>query len=134
MPYKIDSPEAATFCRIRFTGRTSYVEMLHALTEVVSNGEWSSSGHLWDFRDAEIGLSPDELRRLAVWLKATSERQGQDQPYLALLVHGSHDFGMARTLEAMLETDTHCDAVFRCEAEAVAWMCSQALQQDTATA
>ena len=78
---------------------------------------------LWDLCEARFDLTPDEVRRLAEFIK---ENAPPGDLRTAFLVSGDLEFGLVRMFEVFRETPDAKAAAFRDRESALAWLSGDA--------
>ncbi len=79
---------------------------------------------LWDLRDAQFDLSPNEVRELARFIKHQSP---PGDIRTVFVVARDLEFGLVRMFEAFRETAGARTAVFRDKEQALAWLAIDAV-------
>ena len=99
------------------------IELIQAqLAETYAHPDFRTDQHsVWDIREAEIAVSPEEVHSLAV---AVSEAfPGSEQVKAALVVSQDLHYGMSRMYQQVLEGESpHSVGVFREMDEALIWL------------
>ena len=103
------------------TGPLSVREAIRVLDEVYSAPDFRADAlALWDFREAEMDWTPEEIRRLLSDAKSRQKKRGET--YVAIVVSRDVDFGIARSLEMWGEWKPGAMRAFRDMDEASAWL------------
>ena len=85
--------------------------------------EWRSLPVVWDFRDAQFDIVPEEVRTLARFV--LEHQPSAPPPRLAFVTGREVDFGLARVFEAYREDPKTQVWIFRDFDEAIEWARTQ---------
>ncbi len=102
------------------TGTLTPEDAREASRTVWSRPEWRGRGILWDFRGAELGFRPDDVRAFAQFI--LENQPPEPPPRIAILTGRDVDFGMARMYEVHRQHPSTGLRVFRDYDEAIGWL------------
>ncbi len=121
MPYSYEFVEPATCVVVTWQGKLSVDEFLVFYAELGRHEDFRPElNRLYDWRDAIIDLSTNELRTISSGIGRDDESHGPRK--VAMLLHNDLDFGIMRIFSALADRLAAVLLVTRDSAKAKSWV------------